>query len=91
MPSVLEFLFLNKHNDKEASWGGKDFLSLNFLVAVHHQRKSGLKLKQVRQVHGGRLLTVFLSVACSVSFLIEPKTTSQAMAPLTMDSHTLDD
>jgi hypothetical protein len=29
--------------------GGKDLFSLHFHIAVHHQRKSGLELKQVRK------------------------------------------
>jgi hypothetical protein len=47
--SQSEFLFLHKHHDQEASWGGKSLFSLHFHVAVHHQRKSGLELKQVRK------------------------------------------
>jgi hypothetical protein len=38
-----------EHHDQEASWGGKDLFSLHFHLAVHHQRKSGLELKQVRK------------------------------------------
>jgi hypothetical protein len=38
-----------KHHDQEASWGGKGLFSLHFHIAVHHQRKSGLELKQVRK------------------------------------------
>jgi hypothetical protein len=45
--SVLGFLFLHKHHDQETSWGG--LFSLHFHTAVHHQRKSGLELKQVRK------------------------------------------
>jgi hypothetical protein len=43
------FLFLHKHHDQEASWGGKGLFGLHFHTAVHHQRKSGLELKQVRK------------------------------------------
>ena len=32
-----------------ASWGGKGLFGLHFHTAVHHQRKSGLELKQVRK------------------------------------------
>ena len=39
-----------KHHDQEASWGGKGLFSLHFHIAVHHQRKSGLELKQVRKL-----------------------------------------
>jgi hypothetical protein len=38
-----------KHHDQEASWEGKGLFSLHFHIAVHHQRKSGLELKQVRK------------------------------------------
>jgi hypothetical protein len=48
-PCVLGFLFLHRHHDQEASWGGKGLFSLHFHTAVHHQRKSGLGLKQVRK------------------------------------------
>jgi hypothetical protein len=34
---------------KKASWGEKGLFSLHFHTAVHHQRKSGLELKQVRK------------------------------------------
>jgi hypothetical protein len=43
------FLSLHKHHDQEASWGGKGLFSFHFHIAVHHQRKSGLELKQVRK------------------------------------------
>jgi hypothetical protein len=36
-------------SNQEASWGGKGLFSLHFHAAVHHQRKSGLELKQVRE------------------------------------------
>jgi hypothetical protein len=36
---------------EDASWGGKGLFSLQFHVAVHHQKKSGLEIKQVRK-HG---------------------------------------
>jgi hypothetical protein len=42
-------LFLHKHCDEESSWGGNDLFSLYFHIAVPHQRKSGLELKQVRK------------------------------------------
>ena len=38
-----------KHHDQEAIWGAKGLFSLHFHTAVHHQRKSGLELKQVRK------------------------------------------
>ena len=49
-PTVLVgFLFLHKHHDQEASWGGKGLFSSHFHIAVHRQRKSGLEPKQVRK------------------------------------------
>jgi hypothetical protein len=32
-----------------SSWGGKGLFSLHFHLAVHHWKKSGLELKQVRE------------------------------------------
>jgi hypothetical protein len=32
-----------------STWGGRGLFSLLFHIAVHHQRKSGLELKQVRK------------------------------------------
>jgi hypothetical protein len=43
------FYSWTKYHDQEASWGGKGLFSLHFHTAVHHQRKSGLELKQVRK------------------------------------------
>jgi hypothetical protein len=51
LPCCLSQAFnsYTQHHDQEASWGGKGLLSLHFHIAVHHQRKSGLELKQVRK------------------------------------------
>jgi hypothetical protein len=50
LPSVLVRVSIpHKHHDQETSWGGKGLFSLHFHIAVHHQRKSGLELKQVRE------------------------------------------
>jgi hypothetical protein len=49
MDVLVRFLFLHKHHDQETSWGGKGLFGLHFHTAVHHQRKSGLELKQVRE------------------------------------------
>jgi hypothetical protein len=43
------FYSCTKHHDQEASWGGKGLFSLHFHIAVHHQTKSGLEIKQVRK------------------------------------------
>jgi hypothetical protein len=37
------------YHDQEASWGERGLFGLHFHTAVHHQRKSGLELKQVRK------------------------------------------
>jgi hypothetical protein len=44
------FYFCIKHHDQEASWGGKKLFSLHFHIAVHHQRKSGPELTQLRNL-----------------------------------------
>jgi hypothetical protein len=33
---VLGSLFLHKHHDQGASWGGKGLFGLHFRIAVHH-------------------------------------------------------
>ena len=43
------FYSYTKHHGQEASWGGKGLFSLHLHIAVHHQRNSGLELKQVRK------------------------------------------
>jgi hypothetical protein len=43
------FYSWTKHHNHEASWGGKSLFSLHFHFAVHHQRKPGLELKQVKK------------------------------------------
>ena len=45
------FLFLHKYHDQKITWGGKCLFSLHFQTVVHHQRKSGLELKQVRRIN----------------------------------------
>jgi hypothetical protein len=42
------FYSWTKYYDQEESWGGKGLFSLQFQFSVHHQRRSGLELKQVR-------------------------------------------
>jgi hypothetical protein len=38
------FYSCTKHHDQVANWGGKGLFSLHFHMAVHHQRKSRMKL-----------------------------------------------
>ena len=78
-----------------SSWGGKGLFGLHFHTAVHHQRKSGLELKQVRKQELMQrpwrvLLTGLLPLPCSACFLIEPKTTSPEMIPFTRGPPPLD-
>jgi hypothetical protein len=42
-----------KHHDLKASWGGKGLFSSHFHFAIHHQRKSGLELKQGWNLEAG--------------------------------------
>jgi hypothetical protein len=42
-----------KHHYRQASWRGKGLLSLYFHITVHHQRKSGQKLRQGRNLEAG--------------------------------------
>jgi hypothetical protein len=88
-------LFLNKHHDQDASWGGKGLFSLHFHTAVHHQgsqdwNSSRSGSRSWCRGHGGMFLTGLLPLTCSACFLIEPKTTSPEMVPpliLTAVSH----
>ena len=62
------------------------YSAYTFHIAVDHQRKSGLELKQVRKQElmqrPWRDVSYWLA---SPGFLIEPKTTSPEMVPLTRD------
>jgi hypothetical protein len=85
---VLGFLFLYKHHDQEANWGGKGLFGLYFHTAVHHQRKSGLELKQVRKQElmqrPWRDVTYWLASPGLLSLLsYRTKTTSPEMVPPT--------
>ena len=69
-------------------WGGKSLFSLLFHIAVHHQRKSGLKLKQVRKQElmqrPWRDVLYWLASSGLLSLLsYRTKTTSPEMAPPT--------
>ena len=79
MNSVLVRVFIPAQNiDQEAIWGEKGLFSLNFYIAAHYQRKSGLELKQVRKQELMRWkdLTGLLPLTCSAYVLIEPRTAS---------------
>jgi hypothetical protein len=55
---------------------------IHFHTAVHHQRKPGVELKQVRKQElmqrPWRDVTGLLPLACSACFLIEPRTTKNS-------------
>jgi len=53
LDTVLVMLVCTKHQDQEASWGGKGLFSLHFHIAAHHQRKSGQKLTEGRNLEAG--------------------------------------
>jgi len=82
------FYSCTNHHDQEASWGGKGLFSLHLHTAVHHQRESGLELKQVRKQElmqrPWRDATYCLASPGLLSLLTEPRTTSPGTAPPTM-------
>ena len=70
--------------------GGKGLFSLHFQIIVHHWRRWGQEPKQGRNLEAGADAealegTVYslLPLACSVCFLIEPRTISTRVAPPT--------
>ena len=82
------FYTCTKYYHQEASWGGKGLFSLHFHIAVHHQRKSGLELKQVRKQElmqrPWRDVTYWLASPGLLSLLFyRTKTTSPGMVPPT--------
>jgi hypothetical protein len=73
-----------------STWGGKGLFSLLFHIAVHHQRKSGLELKQVRKQElmqrPWRDVLYWLASPSLLSLLsYRTKTTSPEMVPPTRD------
>ena len=49
----LGFIAAMKHHDQKASWERKRFIQLHFHIAIYHQKKSGQKLKQGRNLEAG--------------------------------------
>ena len=79
-----------KHHNQKASWGGKGLRGLHFHTIVH-QWKSEQELKQGRNLEAGtgaETMEYYCLLACSLwlstCFLIEFRTTSLGMAPLTI-------
>lgn len=66
----------------KTTWGGKGLLGLHFRITVHHWKKSGQELKQGRHGEAGAVTEAMGEPGSC--FLIEPRTTSPEMAPLTM-------
>jgi hypothetical protein len=84
------FYSWTKHHDQEASWGEKGLFGLHFHTAVHHQRKSGLELKQVRKQEliqrQWRDVLYWLASPGLLSLLsYRTETTSPEMAPPTRE------
>ena len=81
--SVLGLLLQWWNTMTKAKWGGKGLFGLHFHSTVHHWRKSGRELKQVRKPgvrswcrgHEGVLLIGLLFTACSACFLVKPRAT----------------
>jgi hypothetical protein len=42
-----------KYHDQKASWRGKGLFSLHFLVAIHHQRKTGQEFTEGSNLEAG--------------------------------------
>ena len=91
--SWSEFLFLHKHHDQEASWGGKGLFSLHFHTAVHHQgSKDGTQAGQeagadAEAMEGCSLLACLPGLLSLLSY--RTKTTSPEMAQPTRRPPTL--
>jgi hypothetical protein len=68
------FIAVMKHHDQKASWGGKGLFGLHFYIIVHHRRKSGQELKQVRNLEPGSDAETIkeYSVLTFSSWLIQP-------------------
>ena len=82
------FYSYTKHHDQESGWRGKGLFSLHFHTAVHHQKKSGLELRQVRKQElmqrPWRDVLYWLASPGLLSLLsYRNKTTSPEMAPPT--------
>jgi hypothetical protein len=72
--SLRVFITSVKHHDQTASWGWKGLFHSYIHIAVHHQRKSGQELKQVRNLEAGADAEAMKScclLSCS-SWLVQP-------------------
>ena len=73
--------------------GGKWKLEILYYISFCGIRRFGALRRQLGEItessltkqHEGMLLTGLLPLPCSACFLLEPRTTSPGMAPLTMD------
>jgi hypothetical protein len=71
-----------KHQDQKQVREGRDFLAFISLWSLLKEVRTGtLRHELMQRPHGGVLLTVLIPIACSVCFLIEPRTTSPRVAP----------
>jgi hypothetical protein len=84
MSCVLGFLFLHKHHNQEANWGGKDFFQL-ILPHCCSSPKEGRTWTQVGhgwcRSHGGMLLTGLIPLVYLACSLIETRLPAQRDGP----------
>jgi len=81
-----------KHHNQKASWEARGLFSLLFHIAVYHQKTSGQKLKQVKNLEVGadaEAMEGCCFLACSSwlaqpVLLMGPTTTRPEMAPPTV-------
>ena len=66
------FYSWTKHHDQGASCGGKGLFSLHFHIAVHHWKKSGLELKQVREAGADAEAMAGCSLLACFPWLAQP-------------------
>lgn len=85
---VWDIISVTKHHDQN-KFGRKGLICLtvscNHLDEVRTVTHKGTQRQEWCRIHGGMLFTDLLSLACSVSFLIESRTTSAGAVPLTID------
>jgi hypothetical protein len=85
-PIVVSLLGLQLLQWK-AAWGGKSLFGLHIHIIDLTEASNSSRAGTWRQklLHNGLFLIALRPMACSSSFLIESRTTSQGMAPPTRD------
>ena len=82
---VRVFIAAMKHHDQKESWGRKGLFGLCSQFIVHHWRKSGLELKQGRNLEAGTdtetiegcCLQVYVTWIAQPAFLWNPVSPAQ--------------